>query len=354
MDALAHARRRLAHGAAIVVLLTAGSAGAKHKQPSPPQGVAAPAFAPIPLQVDLDARKVALGKRLFSDGQLSKDGTVSCASCHDLNRGGVDGRKVSVGVGGALGAINAPTVLNSGYNFRQFWDGRADTLEAQIDGPVQNPAEMASTWDGVIKKLRADQTYAKAFAVYPDGITPANVKDAIATFERALFTPDARFDRFLRGQEEALSSEEQAGYDLFVSLGCAECHNGINLGGTSFQRFGRIGMPPFLQPGHTVTKADLGRYGLTKNEGDLYRFKVPTLRNVALTAPYFHDGSATNLHEAIVTMARVQLGTTLSKDDVDLLARFLGTLTGEPPRAAGSVPAARPGRRHQGRPASRR
>jgi len=256
-------------------------------------------------------------------------------------------------VGGALGAINAPTVLNSGYNFRQFWDGRADTLEAQIDGPVQNPTEMASDWAGVIKKLQASPAYAKAFAIYPDGITAANVKDAIATFERALTTPDSRFDRFLRGREEALSSNEQAGYDLFVSLGCAECHNGINLGGTSFQRFGRIGMPPFLRQGRPVTKADLGRFSLTKNEADLYRFKVPTLRNVALTAPYFHDGSAANLHDAIITMARVQLGTTLSNDDVDLLVQFLGTLTGESPRAAGA-PAGQPGRRHQGRAAPRR
>src|SRR5215831_4850140 len=144
MDAFARARRLLAPGATLVVLFAPGIAAAKHRTPSPPQGVAAPAFVPIPLQVELDARKVALGKRLFSDGQLSKDGTVSCAWCHDLSRGGTDGRKVSVGVGGALGAINAPTFLNSGYYFRQFWDGRADTLEAQIDGPVQSPAEMAS------------------------------------------------------------------------------------------------------------------------------------------------------------------------------------------------------------------
>jgi cytochrome c peroxidase len=355
MDALARPRSLLANGAVIVVLFTSGSAVAKHQAPSPPPGVAAPAFAPLPLRVDLDARKVALGKRLFSDGQLSKDGKVSCASCHDLSRGGTDGRQVSVGVGGALGGINAPTVLNSSYNFRQFWDGRADTLESQIDGPIQNPAEMASDWPSVIKKLQASSSYPKAFAIYPDGITPANVKDAIATFERALITPDSRFDRFLRGQEEALSTDEQAGYDLFVSLGCAECHGGINLGGTSFQRFGRIGMPPFLRPGRTVTKADLGRYSLTKNESDLYRFKVPTLRNVALTAPYFHDGSATNLPDAITTMARVQLGTTLGKDDVDLLARFLSSLTGQPPRAlAGGGPAAPSGRRHQGRAAPRR
>jgi cytochrome c peroxidase len=354
MHAFASARRLLPSAALVVVVCSAGAAAARHKPPSPPPGVAAPSFAPIPTQVDLDARKVALGKRLFSDGQLSKDGRVSCASCHDLSRGGMDGRRVSVGVGGALGGVNAPTVLNSGYNFRQFWDGRADTLEAQIDGPIQNPAEMASDWNSIIKKLQANAAYVKAFAIYPDGVTPANIKDAIATFERALITPDAPFDRFLRGQESALSASEQAGYDLFVSLGCAECHSGINLGGASFQRFGRIGMPPFLQPGHTITKADLGRYSLTKNEGDLYRFKVPTLRNVALTAPYFHDGSAANLRDAIVTMARVQLGTTLGKDDVDLLARFLATLTGQPPRAAAGVPAAQPARPHQGRRAPRR
>jgi cytochrome c peroxidase len=227
MDALALPHRLLANGLVIVVLFTSRSASAEHKPPSPPPDVAALAFAPIPLRVDLDADKVALGKRLFSDGQLSKDGKVSCASCHDLSRGGTDGLKVSVGVGGALGAINTPTVLNSGYNFRQFWDGRADTLEAQIDGPIQNPVEMASDWDSVIKKLHASPTYAKAFTIYPDGVTSANVKNAIATFERALITPESRFDRFLRGQDKALSSNEQAGYDLFVSIGCAECHNGI-------------------------------------------------------------------------------------------------------------------------------
>jgi cytochrome c peroxidase len=347
--------RRLLLGAALTVVLTAAApARAADKSPGAAAAASPPSFEPIPTRVELDARKVALGRRLFSDGQLSRDGHVSCASCHDLNRGGMDGRKVSVGVGGALGGINAPTVFNSAFNFRQFWDGRADTLEAQIDGPVTNPAEMASDWNSVIKKLRADTSYVSAFAVYPDGITAANVKDAIATFERALITPDSPFDRFLRGQRTALSGQEQAGYELFVSLGCAECHNGINLGGTSFQRFGRIGMPPFLRPGRTVTKADLGRYGLTKNEADLYRFKVPTLRNVALTAPYFHDGSASTLREAIVTMAQVQLGTILDREDVDLLARFLTTLTGQPPRAAGAAPApARPGR-HQGRRAARR
>jgi len=357
MDVFARGRRLLL-GAALTVVLSGSAAAlaaaARDKAPVPPPGTAPPSFEPIPTRVELDARKVALGKRLFSDGQLSRDGQVSCASCHDLNRGGVDGRKVSVGVGGALGGINAPTVLNSAYNFRQFWDGRADTLESQIDGPVTNPAEMASDWPSIIKKLQASSSYAKAFAVYPDGITPSNVKNAIATFERALVTPDAPFDRFLRGQKGALSSDQQAGYELFVSLGCAECHNGINLGGTSFQRFGRMGMPPFLRPGHVVTKADLGRYSLTKNESDLYRFKVPTLRNVALTAPYFHDGSAPNLRDAIITMAQVQLGTILAKDDVDLLAGFLTALTGEPPRAAGNAPAAPPRGRHQGRRATRR
>jgi cytochrome c peroxidase len=358
MDAFARGRRLLV-GAGLAVVLTttaaaAAAAAAKDKAPVPPPGVAPPSFEPIPTRVELDARKVALGKRLFSDGQLSRDGQVSCASCHDLTHGGMDGRKVSVGVGGALGGINAPTVLNSAYNFRQFWDGRANTLEAQIDGPVTNPAEMASDWSTIIKKLQTNPLYVKAFAVYPDGVTPANIRDAIATFERALITPDAPFDRFLRGQRGALSSDQQAGYELFVSLGCAECHNGINLGGTSFQRFGRMGMPPFLRPGHTVTKADLGRYSLTKNEGDLYRFKVPTLRNVALTAPYFHDGSAATLREAIVTMAQVQLGTILGKDDVDLLAGFLTALTGEPPRAVGGAPAAPPRGRHQGRRATRR
>jgi cytochrome c peroxidase len=289
---------------------------------------AADIFTPLPLVLSLDSRKVELGSKLFTDPKLSGDGSISCASCHNLDTGGVDRKPRSRGVGGMEGGINAPTVFNSGFNFRQFWDGRAETLEDQIDGPLQNPIEMAGTWPKALAAIAEDPQYVAAFkAIYHDGIQPHNVKDAIATFERSLVTPNSRFDRFLRGDQTALSEKEQAGYGLFKQIGCTSCHQGLNIGGNMYQKLG-IMEDYFAVRGH-ITEVDLGRFNITKREQDRYFFKVPTLRNVALTPPYLHDGSAATLEDVVQVMARYQLGKKLKTAEVAKIAAFLRTLSGE-------------------------
>jgi cytochrome c peroxidase len=223
--------------------------------------------------------------------------------------------------------VNAPTVYNAALNFVQFWDGRAATLEEQIDGPITNPLEMDSSWDGVIGKLAADADYAAAFsAIYPDGITPANVKKAVADFERTLVTRGSAFDRFLEGDERALSPEARAGYETFKSVGCIACHQGTNVGGNMFQRFGVLG--DYFKDRGNVVEADYGRYNVTKNEADRFVFRVPSLRNVEHTAPYFHDGSAATLEEAVQVMAKYQLGRRLGAEQVRGILAFLRSLTG--------------------------
>jgi cytochrome c peroxidase len=267
-----------------------------------------------------------LGERLFRDTRLSSDDTVACVSCHDLERGGMDGQRVSTGVAGARGGINAPTVFNASFNFVQFWDGRAATLEEQAAGPIHNPLEMASNWEQVLAKLRADPEYPARFAAsYRDGLTAANVADAIATFERSLVTPDAPFDRYLRGDAGALTADALEGYRRFKAYGCTSCHQGSHVGGNLYQRFGVL---RDYFTGRPVTREDLGRYNVTGREEDRHVFKVPSLRNVALTAPYFHDASAATLDEAIAIMGRYQLGRELSTEDRRLIAAFLHSLTG--------------------------
>jgi cytochrome c peroxidase len=283
---------------------------------------------PIPRELKLDARKVALGKKLFHEPKLSKDNTVSCASCHDLRKGGTDQRFRSLGIDGAEGAINAPTVFNSGFNFKQFWDGRAHSLEEQIDGPVQAAAEMGSKWDDVLSKLRRSPDYVAAFKEsYTDGIQRANVKDAIAEFERSLYTPNSRFDKYLRGDQTALTADEKSGYEKFKSYGCSSCHQGVNVGGNMFERLGA--MADYFADRGNFTKADYGRFNVTGKEEDRYVFKVPSLRNVARTAPYFHDGSTERLETAVAVMGKYQLGQPLSSEDISQIVKFLKTLTGE-------------------------
>lgn len=283
---------------------------------------------PIPLDVKLDAKKVALGDKLFHDKRLSANNSIACASCHDLDRGGVDGQAVSTGINGAKGPINAPTVFNSGFSFRQFWDGRADSLEAQAAGPVHNPKEMGSNWNEVIAKLGRDDALVAAFKEsYADGLQAKNIQDAIATFERSLSTPNSRFDQYLRGDQKALSADELQGYRLFKQYGCIACHQGVNVGGNMFQQFGVMG-DYFKQRGNP-TDADLGRFNVTKNPADKHFFKVPSLRNIALTAPYFHDGSARTLNDAVDVMFKFQLGRSAPAQDKELIIKFLRTLTGE-------------------------
>lgn len=283
---------------------------------------------PLPDKLNLDPRKVALGDTLFHDVRLSGNGTVSCASCHVLAEGGDDNRSHSNGINGAQGGINAPTVFNSGFNFVQFWDGRAATLESQIDGPVNNPVEMASNWPQVINKLQQDSRYREAFSeLYKDGISTDNIKDAIATFERSLVTPDSRFDRYLKGEQTALSRAEKNGYLLFQGYGCIACHQGINLGGNMFERMGM--MADYFGDRGNITKADQGRFNVTQREADRYYFRVPSLRNVDRTAPYFHDGSATDLSEAVRVMAKYQLGRPMPEEDLRDIVLFLKSLNGK-------------------------
>jgi cytochrome c peroxidase len=295
--------------------------------------VAAPAAAgepiqPLPLQHGQDPARAAIGRRLFNDPQLSANGRVACASCHDLAKGGADGRERAVGVAGKPTGINAPTVLNAALNFRQFWNGRAESLEAQIDAVVQNPIEMGAKWDDVVAKIARDAAYRSAFAAaYRDGVTKANIENALATYERTLTTPNSRFDRYLRGDAAAISDAEKAGYAKFKQYGCIACHQGVNVGGNMFQKFGVMG-DYFARRGN-VREADLGRYLVTKDEADRHVFKVPSLRNVALTAPYFHDGSAKTLDEAVDVMFRYQLGRIASPEDKTAIVLFLRTLTGK-------------------------
>ena len=290
------------------------------------------ALVPLPLVPDLPPDRVALGRALFEDVRLSHDNSLSCSSCHDLTTAGHDRRRFSVGVDGALGSVNAPSVFNASLNFAQFWDGRARSLEEQAAGPVHNPLEMASNWDEVIGKLQADGHFWREFRkVYPEGLTAANIVDAIATFERTLLTANAPFDRFLRGDLQALDAKALGGYRRFKELGCVSCHQGVNIGGNMFQRFG-VMAEYFGDRGHLqIAAADLGRFNVTGREEDRYVFKVPSLRNVALTAPYFHDGSVAALEDAVAIMGRYQLGRQLSKEEISSLVAFLNSLTGKLP-----------------------
>lgn len=290
---------------------------------------------PIPLRLELNESKVKLGEKLFHDSRLSGDNTISCASCHDLNTGGTDRLVNSIGIQKQLhfvNSVNSPTVFNSGFNFKQFWDGRTETLEDQVETPLLSDHEMGGkSWPEVVNKLKQSSEYVSWFKqLYSDGITSDNIdniKDAIATFERSLYTPNSRFDRFLRGEQNALTEEEKEGYQRFKSYGCVSCHQGMLLGGNMFQSFGLHGN--YFADRGNVTKADLGRFNVTGDERDRYVFKVPSLRNVVLTNPYFHDGSAATLEEAIKVMAKYQLGRQLPQTDIDLIIKFLNTLTGE-------------------------
>lgn len=284
-------------------------------------------FTPILQATNLDESKVALGEKLFNEPRLSQDNRISCGSCHKLASGGADQLPFSVGMNGQRGYVNTPTVFNASYNFRQFWDGRAETLEDQIDGPTHAANEMGSNWTEITTKLRQAPDYVTAFGLlYPEGIQPHTIKDAIATFERTLITPHSRFDQYLQGDQSALSAEEQEGYQIFKTYGCVSCHQGVNIGGNMYQKFGVMGN--YFKDRRTPTTADYGRYNVTKNESDKFIFKVPSLRNVALTAPYFHDGSAANLEEAITIMGKYQLGRDLNTHEITVLTSFLKSLTG--------------------------
>jgi cytochrome c peroxidase len=293
-------------------------------------------FAPIEPAPDLDSAKVALGERLFHDTILSHNRAVSCATCHDIAAGGDDGRPVSMGMAGQPTRRNSPTVLNIGLQRVFFWDGRARSLAQQIESPIVD--EMGNTWGIIVGRLLQVDDYVSAFReIYGGALTEKTIKDAIATYEMSLTTPGARFDRFLRNDSDALTAQEKRGLDLFVRLGCGTCHQGTLLGGNMFQRFG-VYRDPTTRPG---AQPDLGRYEITGNEADKFVFKVPSLRNVVLTGPYFHNGSAPDLETAVRTMALVQLNKNLDDGIVADIVAFLGTLTGEIPSSPHTLEANR-------------
>lgn len=286
---------------------------------------------PIPSSVFLEKEKVELGRKLFHDTILSKNNAVSCASCHDLKTGGTNNTKLSTGMDGKQTKVNVPTVFNARFNFAQFWDGRAATLEDQIDGPILNHEEMGSTWQDVEQRLNSNKEYKKLFQeVYKNPASEKNIKDAISSFERSLVTPNSRFDKYLEGDENILSAEEKEGFRLFKTYGCISCHQGVNIGGNMYQTFGVMG--DYFQDRGDINEADFGRYNATRNPADKYVFKVPSLRNVELTYPYFHDGDAETLEEAVEKMAKYQLGRKLSSDEIKAIVAFLKTLTGEMPQ----------------------
>lgn len=278
---------------------------------------------PIPDSIPFDEQKARLGKKLYLDTNLSKDKTIACNSCHLLNAYGVDNTRFSPGVGGATnGATNSPTSFNAVFNFVQFWDGRAKDLQDQAGGPLLNPVEHGMTEEEVIVAVKGNPEYVESFKeLYPEGITFATITHAIAEFEKTLLTPNAPFDKWLKGDKDAISPAAKRGFQAFKSNGCISCHQGQNVGGNMYQKIGIF--EPYTAGGN------LGRYSVTQKESDRLVFKVPSLRNIAKTAPYFHDGSVETLEVAVQLMAFYQLGKFLDNDVVMDIVAFLESLTGE-------------------------
>ena len=276
-----------------------------------------------------DAGKVELGKKLWFEPRLSMSGIISCNTCHNLSMGGTDNLKTSIGHGWKAGPVNSPTVFNSSLAIAQFWDGRAADLKEQAGGPIQADVEMNMPHTLAVGILQSIPGYVDEFKrVYgKDKIDIDMITDSIAEFEKTLVTPNSRFDKWLAGDDKALTGKELAGYTLFKESGCVACHNGPAAGGTSFQRMGVV------EPYKSSSPAE-GRSAVTGVDADRFNFKVPTLRNVELTYPYFHDGQAATLEEAVDIMGRLQLGRTYSADEIGSIVAFLKTLTGELPQIA--------------------
>ncbi|NWG87850.1 MAG: cytochrome-c peroxidase [Hydrogenophilaceae bacterium] len=287
---------------------------------------AAEPIEPIKAAKPKNPAMVELGKKLYFDPRLSMSGFISCNSCHNLSMGGTDNLQTSIGHNWQQGPINAPTVLNSTLNLAQFWDGRAKDLKAQAGGPIANPGEMAFTHELAVDVLNSIPAYRAEFKKVfgKDKASIDMVTDAIAAFEDTLVTPDSRFDKWLKGDKKALTKVEKEGYDLFKNSGCTACHYGPAMGGQSFQKMGLVAEYD------TKNKA-AGVAGLTGKDADRMKFKVPTLRNVEMTYPYFHDGAAWTLEEAVDVMGRLQLGRTYSKEEIAKIVAFLKTLTGKQP-----------------------
>ncbi len=284
-------------------------------------------IAPLPQHVEVDPKKAELGKKLWFDPRLSKSGFISCNSCHNLSMGGSDNLPTSIGHKWQEGPINSPTVLNASLNFVQFWDGRAETLKEQAGGPIENPKEMASNHDLVVNVIASIPEYVEEFkeAYGDDEVNIDKITDAIATFEKTLITPNSRFDQWLRGDDDAITAYEREGYEIFRNSGCVACHHGEGIGGSSFQKMG------LLEEYETENLAQ-GLADFTGKDSDRMFFKVPTLRNIELTYPYFHDGAVNTMEEATEIMGRLQLGRDFTEEEVDKIVAFYRTLTGEQPK----------------------
>lgn len=282
---------------------------------------------PIKPAVITEPEKVELGKKLFFDPRLSMSGIISCNTCHNLSLGGTDNLKTSIGHKWQAGPVNSPTVFNSSLSIAQFWDGRAANLKEQAAGPIQAEVEMAMPHTLAVDVIKSIPGYVDIMQqVYgsPE-VNLDRITDAIAAFEETLVTPNSRFDQWLMGDDNAITAKELAGYQLFKNSGCVACHNGAALGGTSFQKMGLV------EPYKTSSPAE-GRAAVTGKDQDRFSFKVPTLRNVELTYPYFHDGEAATLEEATDIMGRLQLGRKYSDEEIEMLVAFMKSLTGELPK----------------------
>ena len=279
---------------------------------------------PIPDSISTDEAKVALGHDLFFDGRLSGDGSIQCHTCHQLDKGGVDRLDTSTGIEGKKGPINAPTVFNAAFNFVQFWDGRAADLADQAKGPPTNPVEMGShSWDDIVARFEMDEEFKKAFLKEYPQVTKETLTHAIGEYEKTLITPNSDFDRYLKGDKTALTEQQVRGYELFKQHKCDTCHTGVAMGGQSYEYMGLYG-DYFKDRGTPLTDADEGRFAQTKDPFDMHRFKVPTLRNVALTAPYFHDASAKELKDAVSAMLKYQSNVKQpAQKDVEYITSFL-------------------------------
>ncbi len=284
-------------------------------------------LAPLALVDGLDPEKVALGEALFADPILSNRDGLSCLQCHNLAHGGTVKLRKTMAYNGRLNRFNAPTIFNVAANYRLGWRGDSNSLEDHTERVLLDRDLMAASWPMLISRLRDSETYSSSFQrVYGRQVNRASVLDALATFQRSLTTPNSAFDKYLAGDNAALSAQEIAGYRLFTDYGCASCHQGSNIGGNMFQKFGIFARP---RAEAMQTEDDLGRFMLTGKETDKEVFRVPSLRNVAVTGPYFHDGRTDSLSEAVGIMALAQLGRTLTPNDVDAIVAFLKTLTGE-------------------------
>jgi cytochrome c peroxidase len=286
---------------------------------------------PLRAPVGLVPARVALGRRLFADPILHERGTAACTHCH-VAESGADPRPRSQIEGQEATSMNSPTMFNVSLNYKFTWTGRFVDMETQLEAPITSPRLMATTFPKIVARLSAHAEYPSLFAAaYPDGLSEANLRDSLVEYQRSLVTLDAPFDRWLRGEEAAIDDDARAGYGIFKDHGCISCHQGANVGGNMVQKFGVLA-DYFALRGGPISEADLGLYTVTKREEDRHVFRVPSLRNVALTAPYFHDGSAATLEQAVRTMSEVQLGRRLSPEQVRLVVAFLGSLTGEKPR----------------------